>query len=224
VVVVSASVAALVLAAPALGENYMYASRWGGHGSANGQLDAPRNLAINAAGQVFVSDDNNHRIVVFSSTGGFVRTWGTRGTGDLQFDGPRGIAIDPVSSNVVVADRVNNRIMVFDQLGGFVRKWGGAGAGDLQCNDPYGVGGRPERRREAAAAALVQAARAAAPRRVALISIASGLESISTKRRPSGPHTAPSVPEPANGSRHQPPGREEAATIRRTMPAGFCVG
>ena len=36
--------------------------------------------------------------------------------------------------------------------------------------------------------------------------------------------TAPSVPDPAKKSRHQPPGREEAATMRRTTPSGFCVG
>lgn len=57
-----------------------------------------------------------------------------------------------------------------------------------------------------------------------MIPIAVGLESISTNRRPSSRHTAPSVPEPANGSRHHPPGRDEAATSRRTTPAGFCVG
>ena len=36
--------------------------------------------------------------------------------------------------------------------------------------------------------------------------------------------TAPSVPEPANGSRHRSPGRLEAWTMRRTIPSGFCVG
>ena len=36
--------------------------------------------------------------------------------------------------------------------------------------------------------------------------------------------TAPSVPEPAKKSRHQPPGREDAATMRRSTPSGFCVG
>ena len=31
-------------------------------------------------------------------------------------------------------------------------------------------------------------------------------------------------PAPANGSRHQSPGRVEACTMRRTIPSGFCVG
>ncbi len=53
---------------------------------------------------------------------------------------------------------------------------------------------------------------------------ASALSSTSTKRRPSARHTAPSVPEPAKRSAHQPPGREEAATRRRRTPSGFWVG
>ena len=57
-----------------------------------------------------------------------------------------------------------------------------------------------------------------------ITSIATGLESTSTNRRPSAWHTAPSVPEPANGSRHHPPGRDDAATIRRSTPSGFWVG
>ena len=57
-----------------------------------------------------------------------------------------------------------------------------------------------------------------------ITSTATGFSSISTNRRPSCRQTAPSVPEPANGSRHQPPGREEAATIRRSTPSGFWVG
>ena len=53
---------------------------------------------------------------------------------------------------------------------------------------------------------------------------ASGLSSISRERRPSLAATAPSVPEPANGSRHRSPGRELAWTKRRSSPSGFCVG
>jgi len=53
------------------------------------------------------------------------------------------------------------------------------------------------------------------------IRMASWLLSTRTKRRPSFAHTAPSVPEPAKKSRHQPPGRDDAQTIRRTTPSGF---
>src|SRR4051794_33823189 len=57
-----------------------------------------------------------------------------------------------------------------------------------------------------------------------MTSTASGFESTSTKRRPSWRHAAPSVPLPAKKSRHQPPGRDDAATIRRTTASGFWVG
>ena len=57
-----------------------------------------------------------------------------------------------------------------------------------------------------------------------MTAIASGLQSISVNGRPQAAATAPSVPEPANGSSTGSPGRVEACTIRRTMPSGFCVG
>ena len=44
------------------------------------------------------------------------------------------------------------------------------------------------------------------------------------ERRPSAAATAPSVPLPANRSRHRSPGRDEACTMRRSTPSGFCVG
>ena len=54
--------------------------------------------------------------------------------------------------------------------------------------------------------------------------IASSLESISTKLRPSDAATAPVVPEPAKKSSTQSPSRLDAWSIRRMMPAGFWVG
>ena len=92
---------------------------------------------------------------------------------------------------------------------------------------PAARAGRPSlplRVSVALAVSVPRGRRSYAARRALLTAIASGFSSTSTKRRPSSRQTAPSVPDPANGSRHQPPGRDEAATIRRTMPAGFCVG
>ncbi len=41
---------------------------------------------------------------------------------------------------------------------------------------------------------------------------------------PASPQLRPSVPLPQKKSRHQSPGRVEAATIRRRMPSGFWLG
>ena len=53
---------------------------------------------------------------------------------------------------------------------------------------------------------------------------ASSLLSTRTKRRPSASATAPVVPLPAKKSSTQSPSRDEACTMRRSTPSGFCVG
>ena len=61
------------------------------------------------------------------------------------------------------------------------------------------------------------------PSRRSITAIASGLESISRKRRPSWLATAPTVPDPAKKSTTRSPGALEACTIRRTTPTACCV-
>lgn len=71
---------------------------WGGFGAADGQFAWGAynpNLAVDAAGDVYVADTSNGRVQVFDATGNFLRKW--------QVDGaPTGIAID-TSQNVYVA-------------------------------------------------------------------------------------------------------------------------
>ena len=56
---------------------------WGTNGSGQGQLNYPEGITV-AHGEVFVADSGNHRIQVFSLTGGFQRTMGTQGSGQGQ--------------------------------------------------------------------------------------------------------------------------------------------
>ena len=73
----------------------------------------PVRLAISPDGSmVYVVDHPNHRIQVFTDTGGFLGEWGTVGTGPGQFLNPIGIAVDGLG-NVFVADTNNSRIQVF---------------------------------------------------------------------------------------------------------------
>jgi len=61
---------------------------------------------------VYVVEHTNHRIQVFTDTGGPLGQWGTVGTGPGQFLNPIGIAVDDLG-NVFVADTNNSRIQVF---------------------------------------------------------------------------------------------------------------
>ena len=72
----------------------------------------PRGIAIGPNGLLYVTDTGNSRILVFDSTGKFVRTFGTIGSGDGQMDNPVGIAARP-DGTIAVADTNNARVLLF---------------------------------------------------------------------------------------------------------------
>ena len=101
-----------------------------------GVLKQPRDLAIDADGNVYVADFGNDRIQVFDSTMKFVRQWGQRGKLPGEFNQPSGVAIGS-DGNVYVADTWNQRIQVFRPDGEYLREWGGSFYG------PRGIGAGP---------------------------------------------------------------------------------
>ena len=66
-------------------------------------LTSPLQVAIDNAGNVYVSDWDNNRIQKFGPNGAFITKWGTSGSGNGQFNGPGGIAVNS-SRDVYVAD------------------------------------------------------------------------------------------------------------------------
>ncbi len=114
---------------------------WGQVGTAPGQFNHPRGLAVGPDGNLYVVDSDNARIQVFAPDGTFLRGWGSfceldsgqgcidpdgdgpLALGDGQFREPWGIAVAP-DGRVYVADTWNHRIQAFDPMGHFVTKWG----------------------------------------------------------------------------------------------------
>ena len=92
-------------------------------GQGQGQFANPDDLAVDAAGNVYVPDGSNNRVQVFTASGQFVRQFGTLGTGAGQLTNPNAVAVDS-AGNAYVADRSNHRVMQFDSAGAFVRGWG----------------------------------------------------------------------------------------------------
>jgi hypothetical protein len=93
----------------------------------DGQFEGPTDIAIDAAGNIYVVDSGNHRIQKFDATGKFLGKWGERGKGDSQFEFPIGIALDSSGKFAYVTDKGNHRIQKFDVSGPTVRfltKWG----------------------------------------------------------------------------------------------------
>ena len=91
----------------------------GQRGSGNHQFDTPWGLCVEpgAAGHLYVTDTNNHRVQVFNKAGAYVRTIGVtgqQGTGTHQLDRPEGVAVEPGPDGLVyVTDYGNDRLLVF---------------------------------------------------------------------------------------------------------------
>ena len=107
-------------------------------GSANGQFAAPLGIAVDGVGNVYVADNQNHRIQKFSTGGDFLATWGSEGAENGQFRFPGAVGVDGAGS-VYVADANNHRIQVFSSDGAFLRAWGSEGAENGQFNIPTDV-------------------------------------------------------------------------------------
>ncbi len=104
-----------------------------------GGFNGPRGVAIDAAGNRFVTDTYNQRVVKYDADGDFVTQWGSRGRDDYAFNYARMIAVSPPDQAVVVADTDNHSIKKFSNDGTFVCRAGGLGdAGPLMRN-PHGV-------------------------------------------------------------------------------------
>jgi streptogramin lyase len=85
---------------------------WGSPGCSDGQFNGPAGVAVDANGDVYVTDMNNHRVQKFTNDGAFIAKWGGLGSGDGQFSFPAGIVVDS-HLNVFVADPGNARVQKF---------------------------------------------------------------------------------------------------------------
>src|SRR5262249_13820087 len=89
-----------------------FLTKWGSHGTGNGEFSVPFYVTVDAIGSVYVADTGNYRIQKFTSDGTFLLTWGNRGTNPGQFLGPGGLAADG-SGDIYVADTGSARIQKF---------------------------------------------------------------------------------------------------------------
>lgn len=81
---------------------------------------APRDIAIDRSGRLFIVDQGATRIVRLDPNTDQYFTWGSKGSGDTQFHESTGIAVD--GESVFVADLGNDRILVFTTAGEYVRQ------------------------------------------------------------------------------------------------------
>jgi len=120
----------------------------GGAGVEPGQFNQPSDVAVDAAGHVYVADTWNHRIQKLGPDLSFVEAWG-RPTNDLinpepdELWAPRGIAIDR-EGNILVADTGTHRIRRYAPDGTHLGDFGRRGKEAGEFEEPTGVAVGPD--------------------------------------------------------------------------------
>jgi len=107
------------------------------------ELNLPRGLAIDAAGNLFIADIFNNRVRRVDAATGLITTMAGTGAGGFSGDGglataaeldfPEGLAID-AAGNLFIADSANNRIRRVDAATGIITTVAAA-----ELNSPKGL-------------------------------------------------------------------------------------
>jgi len=105
-------------------------------GAGDGEFNHPHGLAVDRArgDLLYVGDQENHRLQVFSPTGEFVRRWG-----DAQFAHIHDVGIDGASGNIFVGDYELDTLRKFSPTGELLATYGGTGVGPGQFNGVWGI-------------------------------------------------------------------------------------
>ncbi len=129
-----------------------------GAAATSAQLNFPQNVAVDAAGNVYIADFQNHRIrrvdaatgniSTYAGTGNTVYSSSEEGTATVNLNQPRGVALDG-AGNLYIADSNNHRIRRVDAATGNISTYAGTGSagftGDgaaatsAQINFPIGL-------------------------------------------------------------------------------------
>lgn len=115
---------------------FEYQFHWGSLGSAPGQFNGHYGISAGSDGRIYICDQGNSRVQVFSSGGTFLTAWGGYGAAAGQFAYPIGIAAG-ADGRVYVADSGNRRIQAFDAEGTHITSWGSYGSGPGQFSWPH---------------------------------------------------------------------------------------
>lgn len=85
---------------------------FGGTGRKLGKLNAPAQMTVDAAGNLWVADRGNNRVQQFGPHGERLQSFGRRGTGAGEFIFPTGVSVD-CRGTLTVTDTYNNRVQQF---------------------------------------------------------------------------------------------------------------
>lgn len=99
----------------------------------------PIDVATDITGsKIFVSGNNNHKIMAFAAPGRLVGKWGGNGESGGLFRYPASVALSS-EGDVYIADALNSRVQGFDDLGALLIQVGNWGVLPGQLFRPKGV-------------------------------------------------------------------------------------
>ena len=102
----------------------------------------PAFVVTDSSDRVYVTDEYNDTVWVYTRDGQLYSRWGADGSGNGQFHSPMGMALNS-SGYLYIADTYNNRIQVFTRDGTYQGKigrfGGGSGTGNGEFDEPRGV-------------------------------------------------------------------------------------
>ena len=93
---------------------------------------------MDGAGDIWIADTGNDRVLEFSSSGTPLNQFGATGSGDGQFRSPVAIAIHATGASTSLTGR-NDRVQKFAPSGTLLTKWGATGAATGQFSYPAGI-------------------------------------------------------------------------------------
>ena len=113
-----------------------YLSKFGSHGSGDGQFNNPQGLCFNSKGLLYIVDYSNDRVQVFRENNVFLFKFGSKGHNPGQLQSPHYVAVDS-SDRVYVTDWCDDGgINVFSEDGYFIKI--------INCNKPYAIAFAPD--------------------------------------------------------------------------------
>lgn len=115
---------------------------FGSSGSGNGQLKGATGVDVDASGNIWVADTENHRIQKFSPEGAYLSKFGSFGSANGQLNKPTDLLVAP-NGNLWVVDSGNSRIQQLTPSGAFVSKFGSYGIANNKFIKPFGIAESP---------------------------------------------------------------------------------
>ncbi len=111
---------------------------FGGVGDREDQFFFPTYVALDRAGNVYVTDTLNARVQVFDPDGRYLRTIGQRGDSFGMFDKPKGVAVDSFG-NAYVVDSTWSNVQIFNPRGEILLYFAGRGQFPGLLFNPTGI-------------------------------------------------------------------------------------